>query len=226
MARGYRVLIVDADRQGTARTWAAVAQEFGKPTPTVVCMYEGMDGKGQLDALAPTFDVTLVDCPPGDSKVNRSALLSAHLAVIPCGPSAVDVWSMAEPVELIKRALDISPVLKARALITRKVKRTTIGAGAREALSSLGLEVLRSELGFRVAYQEAPAAGLGVAQYAPRDPAAGEVRELVDEMLEVINGEAGAKIRSTETPRRDAGPGPGKVRTVHRGRRKTSKSVP
>ena len=75
------------------------------------------------------------------------------------------------------------PGLRAAVLLTRKVARTAIGQGAREALGGLGLPVLAAELGFRVAYQEAPAAGLGVAQYAPHDLAAVEVRALVDEVL-------------------------------------------
>lgn len=37
-ARGYRVLLVDADPQGSARTFAAVAAEGGYPSPTVVSM--------------------------------------------------------------------------------------------------------------------------------------------------------------------------------------------
>jgi cellulose biosynthesis protein BcsQ len=43
--------------------------------------------------------------------------------------------------------------------------------------------VLRSELGDRVAYQEAIGFGQGVTTYAPRDPAAAEVRALYDEIF-------------------------------------------
>jgi chromosome partitioning protein len=115
--------------------------------------------------------------------------MAADVVVLPCGPSAMDAWALAESVELVKAAQNVpkngrAPVVGV-VLITRKVSRTAIGAGARDALAACGLPVLRVELGFRVAYQEAPAAGLGVAQYAPNDAAADEVRELVGELLEI-----------------------------------------
>ncbi len=45
-----------------------------------------------------------------------------------------------------------------------------------------GLPILDAELAYRVAYQEALAAGQGVTAYAPKDAAAAEVRALVDEL--------------------------------------------
>lgn len=204
LARGrYSVLLVDADPQGTTRTWADVAGEHGHPTPTVVAMGSKMHLPGQLDALARGYDFTVIDCPPRHGDIHRSALMITDLAVLPCGPAAVDVWALAESVALIEEARALRPELKSAALITRKVKRTAIGAGAREALGASGLKVLRTELGYRVAYQEAPAAGLGIAQYAPRDAAATEVKNLVDELLEEL--EYGKETRhrtpSTTQPR-------------------------
>lgn len=185
IARGKRVLLVDADPQGTARTWADVAAEAGRPVPTVVVMGAKMHLPGQLDSLAANYDHTVIDCPPRHGDVQRSALMVADVAVLPCGPAAVDVWAMTEPVEIIGEARKIRPDLRVFALVTRRVARAAIGAAARHNLGSLGLDVMKTELGFRIAYQEAPAAGLGVAQYAPRSAAAAEVRSLVDEILEV-----------------------------------------
>lgn len=216
MARGSKqVLLVDADPQGTARTWADVAAEKGHPTPTVVAMGAMMHQPGQLDRLARAYDVTLIDCPPRHGDIHRSALMVADLAILPCGPTAVDVWALAESVALINQAVSIRPELKARALITRKIRRTTLGASAREALKAAGLDVMKTELCYRVAYQEAPAAGLGVAQYAPRDRAADEVKTLVDELLEELsNGkEANVVGQATTNRRRD-----GTTRAVRRRR--------
>ncbi len=202
LARGHRVLLVDADPQGTARTWADVAAEARRPTPTVVAMGAKMHLPGQLDTLAGSYDFTVIDCPPRHGDVQRSALMIADLAVIPCGPAAFDVWAMTEPVEIIREARKLRPDLRVAALVTRRVARAAIGAAARQAIEALGLEVLRSELGFRIAYQEAPAAGLGVAQYAPRSAAALEVRSLVDELLEVSTHGKKAEHRPKKTTKR------------------------
>lgn len=186
LARGLRVLLVDTDPQGTARTWGAVAGEAGHLAPTVVSMGADLHRPGQLPALAKGFDVAVIDCPPRHTEAQRAALMVADLALLPSGPSAHDAWAMAESVELVKAAQRVRPQLKAAALVTRKVPGTVIGAGAREALEGAGVPLLRAELGFRVAYQEAPAAGLGVAQYAPTSEAAAEVRELTTEVLGLV----------------------------------------
>jgi cellulose biosynthesis protein BcsQ len=64
-----------------------------------------------------------------------------------------------------------------------KQTRTALGRGVREALAGVGVPMLQTELFTRVAYQEAINLGQGVAQYAPRDPAAAEVRALFDEIV-------------------------------------------
>jgi chromosome partitioning protein len=183
VARGLRVLLVDADPQGTARTWGAVALEAGQTAPTVVSMGADLYRPGQLPALVGGFDWVLIDTPPRHSETQRAALMVADLALLPCGPSASDAWALAESVDLVRAAQQVRPDLNASVLLTRKVAGTAIGKSARDVLGEAGLPVLRSELGFRVAYQEAPAAGLGPAQYAPGSEAAAEVRALTEEVL-------------------------------------------
>jgi chromosome partitioning protein len=187
--RGCRVLLVDADPQGSLRTWAEVAAEAGHSAPTVVAMGASMYRADQLPTLAEGYDEVVIDCPPRHDDIQRAALMVADLVVLPCGPSAMDAWALAEGLDLVTRARQLRPELQATILITRKVARTSLGSGARQTLAGCGLPVLSTELGFRVAYQEAPAAGLGVAQYDPKSAAAREVRKLVDEVQSI--GEEG-----------------------------------
>lgn len=198
LARGRRVLLVDADPQGTARTWADVAAENGRACPTAVAMGANMHQPTQLPRFAGSYDIIIIDCPPRHSEIQRSALMAADVALLPCGPSAHDIWAMTASVELVREATAIRPELQAFVLLTRKAANTVIGKEARGALAELDVPVLKSELHYRVAYQEAPAAGLGVAQYAPTDPAATEVNSLVDELEEVLRGKASSKNRSTK----------------------------
>jgi chromosome partitioning protein len=195
LARGLRVLLVDADPQGTARTWGAIANEAGHASPTVVSMGSDLWKPHQLPKLAESFDVAVVDCPPRHAEVQRAALMVANLALLPCGPSASDAWALAESVELVTAAQRARPELVAATVVTRKVANTSIGKAARESMAVSGLPMLKAELGFRVAYQEAPAAGLGVAQYAPSSEAADEVRALTGEVLELLGMKAKTKRR-------------------------------
>lgn len=186
LARGWRVLLVDADTQGTARTWGEVATQAGHQAPTVVAMGANLYREGQLPALAKGFDLAFIDCPPRLSEVQRAALMAADLAILPSGPSATDVWALAESVELVRAAQQLRPALVFVAVVTRRVPGTVIGREARDALKEAGVPVARSELGFRVAYQEAPGAGLGVTRYDPTGEAAAEVRALTDEVLALV----------------------------------------
>lgn len=189
VARGLRVLLVDADPQATGRTWAATAAELGHPAPTVVAMDGTMHRPGQLDRVAAGADLVLIDCPPRLGAVQRSAMAVADLVLVPCGPTGADVWALAESVALVQEAQTLRPGLRAFVVVNKVQGRTAMGKGAREAAASAGLPVLRTALGQRVAYGESVTAGLGPTTYAPRDPAADEVRALFDEIVRTAKGE-------------------------------------
>lgn len=182
-ARGYRVLLVDADPQGSARTFAAVAAEGGYPSPTVVSMGAEMYRPDQLPQLAPSFDHTIIDTPGRQGTIQKAALMVADLVVLPVGPSPLDVWSLAESAELIREAQALRPDLAAIVTVNRKDPRTVLGRTVRASLEGLGLPILDTEISLRIAMAEAPAAGQGVTAYAPKDAAAEEVRALVSELL-------------------------------------------
>lgn len=181
-SRRRRVLIVDADPQGTARTWAEVAAEAGRQAPTVIAMGNSMHRPDQLPRVRRGFDWVVIDCPPRADNIQRSALMVTDLAVLPCGPTAADAWALAGTLELVQEAQVVRPSLRAVVLLTRIQGTTTVGRGAREVLRDCGQGVLGTELGYRVAYQEALAAGLGVTDYAPSSPAAREIGALMNEL--------------------------------------------
>jgi chromosome partitioning protein len=193
MARGARVLLVDADPQGTVRTWGDVAGEGGAPAPTVVAMGATMHKPGQLPEMAAGFDLTVIDCPPRHGEIQRAALMVADVVVLPCGPTAVDAWALASTLDVVAEARAIRTELRACVLITRKQGRTALGKSARAVLETSGLPVLDTELGYRVAYQEAMAAGQGVTVFAPRDAAAKEIVRLLEEITRFGHGEEASR---------------------------------
>ncbi len=194
LERGARVLLVDADPQSTVRTWGEVAAERRRPAPTVVAMGSSMHKAGQLGELAAAYDVTFVDCPPRHGEVQRSALMIADVVVLPCGASAADAWALAASLEVVNEARTMRDELVACVLITRKQGRTALGKSARKVLESTGLPVLRTELGSRIAYQEALAVGQGITTYAPRDAGSREVFALLDELGEIGGPIAGLHL--------------------------------
>lgn len=192
-AKGRRVLLVDADPQGTVRTWGDVASEAGQPIPTIMAMGATMHRAGQLPDVAPAYDLTIIDCPPRHGEIARSALMVADVAVFPCGPTAADVWALTSAIEVFKEALALREALCGRVLITRKQGRTALGRSARAVLQTSGLPVLATELTYRVAYQEALATGQGVTTYAPRDAAAREMHNLFAELETIVHGQEASR---------------------------------
>ena len=183
MGRRRKVLLVDADPQGTIRTWGEVAAEAEQPLPSIVSMGATMHRPEQLPTVRQGYDDVVIDCPPRHGDIQRSALMVADMAILPCGPSSADAWALAASIDLINEARTLRPELEVRIVITRKQVRTALGRSAREELTKSGIELLKSELGYRVAYAESLGAGQGVTTYAPRDAAAEEVRSLVNELL-------------------------------------------
>jgi chromosome partitioning protein len=152
-------------------------------------MGAGLHRPDQLPTLSQAYDLTVIDCPPRHGDIQRSALMVSDLIILPCGPSTLDAWALAASIDLITEARILRPELAATILITKKNARTALGLGARDVLASSGLPILDTELGYRVTYQEAPAAGLGPTTYDPNSAAAAEVRRLVDEIQAVMNKE-------------------------------------
>jgi hypothetical protein len=127
-----------------------------------------MHRDGQLSKVAAAYELAIVDCPPRHGEIQRSALLVADLAILPCGPAAVDAWALGASIDLVQETRTLRRDLAAYVLITRKQTRTALGQGAREVLSTSGLPVLQAELGYRIAYQEAIAAGSGTSRSSTR----------------------------------------------------------
>ena len=183
LVRRHKVLLVDADPQGTIRVWGEVAAEAGQPMPSIVSMGSTMHRPEQLPTVASGYDHVIIDCPPRHGDIQRSALMVADIALLPCGPSSADAWALSASIDLINEARTLRPELEVRIVITRKQGRTALGRSARGELTKSGIDLLKTEVGYRVAFAESLGAGQGVTAYAPRDAAAEETRALVGELL-------------------------------------------
>ncbi len=177
---GHRVLIVDADPQGTSLTWSEVADENGTAHPTTVAVGESL--RATVPELARAYDLTVVDCPGRmRSKRQLGALLCADLVVLPCGPSTPDVWALAESIDLVVEVQSLRPQLEGLIVLNR-LSRTGESRAVADALGTLPLPLARQRIGQRVAFSEALAAGRGVTVNAPRSAAARELRGLAREI--------------------------------------------
>lgn len=182
-ARGDRVLLVDADPQGSALDWAAIRE--GEGLFTVVGLPKANLHR-ELNALAKNYDHVVIDGPPRVYDVARSAIMAADLVLIPVQPSPYDVWAAKEIVDLLQEASSFKESLKIAFTINRKIANTAIGRDVTEALASYELPVLKSALAQRVGFAESAGKGLTVLETEPKGLAAKEVSAMVDEILELM----------------------------------------
>lgn len=189
---GYRTLLVDADVQGTAATWGAVAMENAEEQgeegeaytfPTVITMRENLHL--QLPGIAAGFDVTIIDCPGRIDSMQRAALLVSDMALIPVTPDTSDVWALHGTLELIDQARRRHRTLDAR-LVINKIRAGTLEAGsARELLEPTDIPILETTIGQRMTYGRYSGFGLGVVEYEPAGKAAEEIQSLVQEIIKI-----------------------------------------
>jgi chromosome partitioning protein len=184
--RGARVLVVDADPQGSARDWAVARGEANPPFPVV-----GLDRPTvhrDLPAMAINFNHVVIDGPPRVSDLARSAIIASELVIIPVQPSPYDVWAAQEIADIVKEASVFKENLKSVFVINRKIVNTAIGRDVTEALTVYGLPVLRSAICQRVAFAESAASGCTVLETDIDSVATKEILALVDELSEWTGG--------------------------------------
>ena len=183
-ARGKRVLLIDADPQGSAMAWSSARE--ADPLFPVVGMAKPTLHK-DLPEIARDYDHVIIDGAPRVNDLGRAAIIASDVVVIPVQPSPYDVWAAAETVQLVREAQQFKPNLKAFFAINRKIVNTAIG---RDVVGALGqfadVPVLTASLAQRVAYAESAGAGLSVAEAAPGSEAAREIERLTDEILGVM----------------------------------------
>ena len=176
-----RVLLVDADPQGSALDWAAnrpddpIFPVIGLPKPTL---------HRELPAIAKNHDYVLIDGPPRVNELARAAIMASDVVLIPVQPSPFDVWAAKDIVDLLKEA-GVYKDIKSAFVINRKIVNTAIGRDVVEALSSYPVPVLQTSIGQRVAFAESAAQGLTVLHMDPSGTASQEILALTRELLEL-----------------------------------------
>ena len=183
-SRGSRVLLIDADVQGSALDWLNSREEdpmfpvIGMPTPTI---------HRQIGELAQDYEHVVIDAPGRVAKVARSIVMASELAVIPVQPSPYDVWAAQDVLDLIEEAKVYNEDLKIVFAINRKIVNTAIGRDVRDALAEYDVPVLETAVCQRVVFAESAATGRAVFEVDGHSPAAEEMNALTDELLRVYN---------------------------------------
>ncbi|EPP6279840.1 ParA family partition ATPase [Salmonella enterica] len=181
--RGCRVLLLDADPQGSALDWQAARD--GEPLFSVVGLPRATIHK-EVQELAKGYDHVVIDSAPRVTDLARSAIMASDAVLIPVQPSPYDIWAADEIVKLIAEASVFKENIKSCFVINRKIANTAIGRDVREALAAYDIPTLQTAITQRVIFAEAAASGKALHEVDANSQAVAEIENLINELLEIM----------------------------------------
>lgn len=144
--RGDRVLVVDADPQGSALRWQ---EDADWPVPVIRLdspkLHRNLPG-----IVGDRYDVVVIDTPPGHLGIVTSALRIATHVVVPMAPTSSEFERLPAVRELLG---EVAPLREdgqepaAWVLLTRTVAGAASTEVYRELAAELGMRVLRTKIG-------------------------------------------------------------------------------
>jgi len=181
LARRGRVVLLDADPQGSCIHWRRATDGEG-PVPVLAA---ADDVSGAVTAQRDGNDYLLIDCPPSiDAPQTLAALSLADKVLIPVIPSPLDIWAGLQVEPVLKRAAEGNPTLQALLVINQLEPRTRLSQLARHALGELGLPTAATAIRRRMAYRRAVLEGRSVMEMGRRGAeAAREIEQLIGELV-------------------------------------------
>jgi chromosome partitioning protein len=175
---GERVVIVDTDRQQSATIWGEARSQL----IPVVATASATDLNRVLDASRhDAMTLCIVETAPHAAPDAARVARAVDLVVIPCRPTAFDIASAGNAVDIIKAAgaravfvLSACPFRAPEIIETRTV------------LSDYGLALAPITITDRRAFARAVATGRAVTEFEPDGKAADEIRTLWQWLKEQI----------------------------------------
>lgn len=185
LAKRGRVLLIDADPQGSAVQWARLAPD-DRPFPASVIAVAG-DLAREVNRYRNDYHFIVIDCPPTmETETSRQAMSVSDNVLIPLQPSPVDLWAsvrLANTIEQIKQ--QANPRMQAFIVVNQVEPRNALSRAMQQALAEFDIPSLNSVLRRRSIYRTTAIEGSSVFCVGKRGVnAASEVNSIIDELLQ------------------------------------------
>lgn len=184
---GKKVLLVDADEQGTSGDWADHRSSLGVNTPWTTIRLKASAVRTEIKKLSGNYDDIIIDCGGRDTISLRAALTISDKFLVPFQPKSFDIWTAAKVAELVEEAKTLNENLKSYAFINCAGSRGSDNEDAKNILSKTEtLSFLPVTIGLRKAFSNATSDGLSVIESKNNKKAVAEVIALHDEVFGAV----------------------------------------
>ncbi len=184
--RKYRVILIDADEQGTATNWLS---RGNLPIDFQSMPVENVSNAEDMIRAIKTLeqDLVVIDLPPHTREATEAALMICDLFAVPITPSGADFVSARNVLELSYEARRMRNGKPKNVLIPSRVdRRTSFGREVDQALQGFN-ETISPSIGQRSAFVDCFGLGDWIGHAYPHSKAYIEIQELasmVEDLLE------------------------------------------
>lgn len=189
--QGGDAALVDADAQESSSVWLHEAS----PHIPIVRLQTPDDILDQVPDLRRKYDFVVVDGPAGLSEVTRAILLVADLALLPCGPSVLDLRAADDAIHVVRQAQKIRKGPPQAMLVPNKLQvQYRLSREMLETTRSLEIPATKG-LRLRQAYADAAGQGTVVWRLGSKGEAAAfEIRELFNGLFGQVSADDGRSV--------------------------------
>jgi len=189
LSKSFKVFLVDSDPQGSISGWL---QRRNKNDPNKL-KHQNLEVAENpysfedlkiLRQKTKNYDYIIIDCPPEDDKIMRTALSISHYTIIPVKPSPFDIYSSEKTILTKKeglktKAIDVKPFF----LISLLKVGTLLARDIRGILKVFNIPIFKTEIADRIALTEAGIYGKTIFEYLPSHQSVEEFTKLGKEVL-------------------------------------------
>lgn len=180
---GKSTAIVDIDPQGSLSEWYRQRMETlgAEATGLTHLQISGWRTQREVERLAKTHDVVVVDSPPHAETDARIAVRTANLVVVPVQPSPMDLWATRPTLELAR-----GEKRSALLVLNRVPARGKLVDAAAEKAAELGVPIATASLGNRIGFAAALMEGLTLAETDAKSKGVEELEALAAEIWSIV----------------------------------------